>query len=151
MTAEAVPALLKKPFPLSPEPEAQEDEVASESSDSSWNSATADAPADSSWDSFAEDALFTSPAEPAGEEVAPEVVAEAEAAHSSDSSGTERSGPPDDSEDLFTMGAPGVNSNSGNGGTGGNVPLFFIVCGAIITFFGLITLALKHRHPPSRY
>lgn len=148
MTAEAVPALLKKPYPLSSEPEAQNGEVPSDSSDSSDSSqatTTADAPADSSWDSFAEDALFTFPAEPPGEEVAPEVVADREPKRSSDSSGAGSSGSPDDSGNLFAMGAPGVNS--GNGNTGGNVPLFLIICGAFITVLGLITLGLsKKRH-----
>ena len=151
MTAEAVPALLKKPFPLSSEPEAQENEVTSDSSNSSRSTTATSDSVDSSWDSFAEDALLTFPSEPTEEDVASEVVAEAESTRSSDSSGTRSSDSPDDSENLFTMGAPGVNSGNGNGSTGGNVPLFFIVCGAIITIFGLITLALKHQHHPSRY
>jgi len=154
MTAEAVPALLKKPFPLVFEPETQEEEVTSDSSDSSESSratTTNSDPVDSSWDSFVEDALFTSLDEPPGEEAAPEVAAEAEAARSADSSDTEGNEPPDDSEDLFTMGAPGSDSNSGNGSTGGNVPLFFIIFGAIITVLGLITLGLKHWHHPQRY
>ena len=152
MTAEAVPALLKKPFPLSSEPEAQNDEVPSDSndnSDSSRATTTTSDPADSSWDGYAEDELFIFPDEVSGEEVTPEVAGEAEPARSSDSSGTESNGSRDDSEDLFTMGAPGVNSNSGNGNTGGNIPLFLIVSGAFITILGLITLGLKYwRHPP---
>ena len=149
MTAEAVPALLKKPFPLSSELETQEDEVPSDSSDSSRATTTTSDPVDSSWDGFTEDELFIFPDEVSGEEVVPEVVAEAEAERSSDSSDTRSSDSPDDSESLFTMGAPGADSSFGKGNAGGNIPLFLIVSGAFITILGLITLGLKYwRHPP---
>ena len=151
MTAEAVPALLGKPFPLSSTPETQNGEVSSDSSDSSQATTTASDPVDSSLDGLTEDALFTFLAETPGEEVAPEVAAGAKPARSSNSSGTESDGSPDDSESLFAMGAPGEGLGTSNGSTGGNVPLFLIICGAFITILGLITLGLKHLYHPSRY
>lgn len=150
MTAEAVPALLKRPYPLNYAPKAPESsESPSDSSDSPRTPTTATDPVVSEWTGITDEALVPFPGDVPGEESAPEVAADGEPKRSSDSSGAGSSGSPDDSGNLFAMSAPG--GGSGSGSNSESIPLFLIICGSYIIVLGLITLGLKIWRNPQSY
>lgn len=143
MTAESIPALLKKPYPLNFTPPTPGDDSAKDSSDTASTTTTTDTGESVPVLEGEPEEAAVSP-DALGEEGAPDEDGESGRQRSPGSNDSRDSGSPDDGDGVLAMSAADGGSSPGGGGNaGGGVPLFLVICGIYLAVLGVVSLVLK--------